>query len=237
MRRVRALVVLKQHEAAITAQVKADVTRVLDGEALSPSTIADAAERAHAALDAAGHRALARGAEAPVCAAGCSYCCHVHADATVPELLSIARHLESAWSEAERAALRGRLALQVSRVERLSDEERWAAKIPARSSTARGGARSTRCGRSAAGPSTRAASSLAARRLRGRRGRAGADPSARSRARRCRGGVRRGAGGGRARRRGIGSRWGCSSRSRIRGRRALARGEEAAFARARVPGG
>ena len=130
MRRVRALVVLKQHEAAITAQVKADVTRLLDSGDLSPSVIADAAERAHAALDEAGHRALARGAEAPVCAAGCSYCCHVHADATVPELLSIARHIASAWSEAAREALLGRLVIQVSRVEGLSDEERWAAKIP-----------------------------------------------------------------------------------------------------------
>jgi Fe-S-cluster containining protein len=130
MRRVRALVVLKQHEAAITAQVKADVTRLLDSEPLSPNVLADAAERAHAALDAAGRRALARGAEVPACAAGCSYCCHVHADATVPELLSIARHIEGAWSEAARAALRERLALQVSRVEHSSDEERWAAKIP-----------------------------------------------------------------------------------------------------------
>lgn len=130
MRRVRALVVLQQREAAITAQVKADVTRILDRGDLSPGVIADAAERAHAALDEAGHRAVARGAEAPVCAAGCSYCCHVHADATVPELLAIARHLERAWSEAARGALRERLLLQVSRVERLSDEERWAAKIP-----------------------------------------------------------------------------------------------------------
>jgi Fe-S-cluster containining protein len=129
MRRVRALVVLRQHEQAITASVKADVAALLGGE-LSPDGIADAAERAHAALDAAGQRELARGAPAPACAAGCSYCCHVHADATVPELLSIARHLERTWSEASRAALRERLAIQAIRVERTSDEERWAAKIP-----------------------------------------------------------------------------------------------------------
>ena len=129
MRRVRALVVLRQHEQAITASVKADVAGLLGGE-LSPGVVADAAERAHAALDEAGRRALARGAPAPACAAGCSYCCHVHADATVPELLSIARHLERTWSEAARGALRERLALQAIRVERSSDEERWAAKIP-----------------------------------------------------------------------------------------------------------
>ena len=129
MRRVRALVVLRQQEQAITAQVNADVAALL-GRELSTGVIADAAERAHAALDGAGRRALARGAPAPACAAGCSYCCHVHADATVPELLSIARHLERTWSEAALSALRERLALQAIRVERSSDEERWAAKIP-----------------------------------------------------------------------------------------------------------
>jgi Fe-S-cluster containining protein len=129
LRRVRALVVLRQHDAAITAQAKADVARGLVG-ALSTAALADAAERAHAALDAAGQRVLARGAPAPACAAGCSYCCHVHADVTVPEILAIARHLARTWSASSQRALRERLALQVSRVERLSDEERWAAKIP-----------------------------------------------------------------------------------------------------------
>jgi Fe-S-cluster containining protein len=129
MRRVRALVVLRQHDEAITAGVKADVTSVL-GREITTETIIDAAERAQAALDDAGRRAIDRGADVPACAAGCSYCCHVHADATVPELLAITRHLENTWSEASRGALRERLALQVKRVEHLSDEERWAAKIP-----------------------------------------------------------------------------------------------------------
>lgn len=129
LRRVRALAVLRQHDAAITAHAKADVARALGPE---PSTeaLADAAARAHVALDAAGASALARGATPPSCSAGCSYCCHVHADATVPELLAITRHLARTWSEPSRSALTARLALQVARVEHLSDEERWAAKIP-----------------------------------------------------------------------------------------------------------
>jgi len=129
LRRVRALVVLRQHHEAITARVKADVASTLGGD-LSTESLADAATRAHVALDAAGASALARGATPPACSAGCSYCCHVHADATVPELLAITRHLARTWSEAAQGALRERLALQASRVQHLSDEERWAVKIP-----------------------------------------------------------------------------------------------------------
>ncbi|MEP7124523.1 MAG: YkgJ family cysteine cluster protein [Byssovorax sp.] len=126
---VRALVVLRQHDAAITARVKADVASALAGERTIDAVIA-AAERAHAALDDAGRRTIAKGALTIACAAGCSYCCHVHADVTVPELLAITRHLDQAWTEARRGALRERLALQIKRVEHLSDEARWAAKIP-----------------------------------------------------------------------------------------------------------
>jgi Fe-S-cluster containining protein len=129
LRGVRALAVLRQHDAAITARVKADVASALDG-ARDVDAVIDAAERAHAALDDAGRRVLASGALTIACAAGCSYCCHVHADVTVPELLAITRHLETTWSEAQRRALRERLALQIKRVEHLSDEARWAAKIP-----------------------------------------------------------------------------------------------------------
>jgi Fe-S-cluster containining protein len=129
LRRMRALVVLRQQATAITAQVKAEVAGLLDG-AISTEEIADAAERAHVALDAAGQRVIARGAPAPACSAGCSYCCHVHADVTVPEILAITRHLARTWSAASQRALRERLALQVRRVEHLGDEERWAAKIP-----------------------------------------------------------------------------------------------------------
>lgn len=129
LRRVRALVVLRQHDAAITARVKADVASALRGE-LTVDALADAAERAHAALDAAGQRVIASGALTIACAAGCSHCCHVHADVTVPELLAITRHLDRTWSEPRRDALRERLALQIERVEHLGDDARWAAKIP-----------------------------------------------------------------------------------------------------------
>jgi Fe-S-cluster containining protein len=129
LRGVRALVVLRHHDEAITARVKADVTSAL-GHELTVDALTDAAERAHAALDDAGQRVIARDALTIACAAGCSYCCHVHADVTVPELLAITRHLDRTWSAARRSALRERIALQNERVAPLSDDARWAAKIP-----------------------------------------------------------------------------------------------------------
>jgi len=89
------------------------------------------AARAHAALDEEAARALARpGAIRPACSAGCSYCCHVHVDATVPEVLAIVEHLERTRSPEALGALRERLAQHAARVGQLDDEARWAAKIP-----------------------------------------------------------------------------------------------------------
>ena len=129
LRGVRALQVLRHHDEAITAAVKADVASAL-GDDLTIATVVEGAERALLALDAAGQRLIERQALTIACAAGCSYCCHVHADVTIPEILVITRHLEATWSEPARRALHDRLALHVAQVERLSDDERWAAKIP-----------------------------------------------------------------------------------------------------------
>lgn len=126
---MRALHVLRHHDEAITARVRASIASALDGEH-TPEALVEAATRAHAELDEAGQRVIDRHALTIACAAGCSYCCHVHADVTVPEILAITRHLHSIWSEPARRALHDRLALHVARVEHLDDDERWAAKIP-----------------------------------------------------------------------------------------------------------
>ena len=127
---VRALRVLQQRSEAIRARVRAAVSGQL-GQDPSPAGLVDAAVCAHAALDNEGRRALARpGAPEPACSAGCSYCCHVHADASAPEILAVASHIRRAFSPAAQGELRRRLADQVSRVEHLSDEARWEAKIP-----------------------------------------------------------------------------------------------------------
>ena len=126
---VRALRVLQQQSESLRARVHAEVASRLDGPA-TPETLVDAATLAHAAMDDAGARVLAHGARQPACAAGCSHCCHVHADATVPEILAIVAHLAASWTEEAREALRERLARQASLVAHLDDQERWAARIP-----------------------------------------------------------------------------------------------------------
>jgi Fe-S-cluster containining protein len=122
---VRALRVLQEQREAARLRVQGEVAPLL-GEDL-----AGAAVRAHEALDEEWRRSAAReGALQPACAAGCSYCCHVHADATIPEILAVAAHLARTMSPDALDALRVRLSRQAQRVEHLSDEARWAAKIP-----------------------------------------------------------------------------------------------------------
>jgi len=95
------------------------------------TTLIAAAEHAHALLDEESQQALARArALVPACSAGCSYCCHVHVDATVPEILAIVSHLERSQRPAALGALGERLAARAGLVERMSDEARWEAKIP-----------------------------------------------------------------------------------------------------------
>jgi hypothetical protein len=119
----------------IQASLEAASSRVCDQVAAllradpSPAGQVRAAERAHAALDAAGDRVRARGL-VPACSPGCASCCHVHVDATAPEILAVAAHLRSSLPPEALLALRGRLAAHAGRVRDLGDEARWAARIP-----------------------------------------------------------------------------------------------------------
>ena len=122
---MRALRVLQEQREAIRRRVQGEVAPLLGEDP------ARAAVRAHEALDEEWRRSTARqDALQPACSAGCSYCCHVHADATIPEILAVAAHLARTRSPEALEALEARLSRQAERVEHLSDEERWAAKIP-----------------------------------------------------------------------------------------------------------
>jgi len=89
------------------------------------------AHLAHRLLDEAKTRAEKRShGPPPACVVGCSSCCHVHVDVTSPELFAIARYLERTLSPGALTTLRQRLALHVARVAPLSDEARWAARVP-----------------------------------------------------------------------------------------------------------
>lgn len=130
---MRALRVLQERSDTIRSRTQGEVLALLaraPGDA-SIDGLERAAVHAHAILDDEGRRALARPeAPRPACSAGCSYCCHVHVDATVPEILAIASHLRRSLTSAALGSLRARLAARVPRVEHLSDEARWSARIP-----------------------------------------------------------------------------------------------------------
>lgn len=91
------------------------------GAARAAGRLADVAQ-ARATASTAGPR--------PACTAGCAFCCHVHVDATHAELVAIAVHLEERFGATQRAALREKLSVTVEGSDALSDEERWAARIP-----------------------------------------------------------------------------------------------------------
>lgn len=86
---------------------------------------------AQAALDDAARGALARRpALEPACAAGCSWCCHVDVEASIPEVLAAAAHLRRTRPPEALAAVHDRLATHAAQVAPLDAEERWARRIP-----------------------------------------------------------------------------------------------------------
>jgi Fe-S-cluster containining protein len=117
---MRALRVLQHRSEALAARVEAEV-----GGAIGTGLGAAAAVAANA-MDRAIQGAIERGA-APACAAGCSWCCHVHVDASAPEIFAAAAFVAASPRAAE---LRGRLSSRRAHVEALDDEARWAARIP-----------------------------------------------------------------------------------------------------------
>jgi len=101
-----------------------------DGDGDGDGVVA-AARRAHRELDAEAARVIARDpSHPPACAAGCSYCCHVHVDATRAEVLAIARHLTESRSSTELASVVANLSAQVRVVSAMDHDQRWKAKIP-----------------------------------------------------------------------------------------------------------
>jgi Fe-S-cluster containining protein len=89
----------------------------------------DSARAARAALrfaDERAARALAQAPTKPDCAPGCASCCHVHVEATPPEILAVAAYLRATRSAAELRALALRLGVTAA----LSAEERWRARTP-----------------------------------------------------------------------------------------------------------
>lgn len=121
---MRALPIADERGRSIRDRVEAEVRARIGDRA-------GAARAAQAAMDEEERRTLARGiALPPACGPGCSWCCHVHVDAGIGEILAAADHLRATRTEADLAALRDQLAAHAARVAALDDEARWAARIP-----------------------------------------------------------------------------------------------------------
>jgi Fe-S-cluster containining protein len=120
--------VIREQAEAISVRARDEALGILRADP-SPAGQARAALAAGAAIDREAGRARSL-VSTPACGAGCSWCCHVHVDATGPEILAVAAHLEGALAGAAREAFRERLAAHVERADRLDDEARWAARIP-----------------------------------------------------------------------------------------------------------
>src|SRR5271163_3395549 len=102
--RLRALRVIQASLEATSSRVCDQVTALLRADP-SPAGQIRAAHHAQAALDAEGDRVRARGL-VPACAPGCASCCHVHVDATAPEILAVAAHLRATLPPGAVLALR-----------------------------------------------------------------------------------------------------------------------------------
>ena len=82
------------------------------------------------ALIALGDADAASGNCRTACSKGCSYCCHMRAVVTAPEVLRIAAFIEETFSVEEREALARRVAATDEQARGMSDEAWGAARVP-----------------------------------------------------------------------------------------------------------
>jgi Fe-S-cluster containining protein len=82
------------------------------------------------ALTAFGDADAASGNSRTACSKGCSYCCHMRAVVTAPEVVRIAAFIEETFSVEEREALARRVAATDEQARGMSDEAWGAARVP-----------------------------------------------------------------------------------------------------------
>jgi hypothetical protein len=84
----------------------------------------EVAQHASAQVEQSAERAM------HACAAGCTFCCHLPVDVTVPEALCIVAYLRQTLSSEALVALRERLRATAARIHSLSYEDHTQARIP-----------------------------------------------------------------------------------------------------------
>jgi len=68
--------------------------------------------------------------ERPVCCVGCTACCYLHVVALPSEVLAIAKHIERAFSDEAREALRQRMKLHIDATQGLDADRRRQLRLP-----------------------------------------------------------------------------------------------------------
>jgi hypothetical protein len=104
-------------------------------QALRPMTTRTTPETVFAMVDEIAQQASAQvelSAERAMhaCTAGCTFCCHLPVDVTVPEALCLAVYLRQTLSPEALVTLRERLAATAARIHSLSYEDHTQARIP-----------------------------------------------------------------------------------------------------------
>lgn len=64
------------------------------------------------------------------CGAGCTYCCHLQVELSVPELVSLVSHINENFSQEEKEALKDRVDAAERRARGLNSYERLFARVP-----------------------------------------------------------------------------------------------------------
>jgi Fe-S-cluster containining protein len=120
-------------ERFVVASAQATRARAA-GEGRSPALVAAVVEGVFEDAVAQTERVLAHVDPlrrlVPVCAAGCSSCCHTAVLVTPAEALYLAAHLRATRSPAELALLAARVREIAERIRPWSTDERWSARVP-----------------------------------------------------------------------------------------------------------
>jgi Fe-S-cluster containining protein len=66
----------------------------------------------------------------PDCQKGCSYCCHVFVEVTIPEVLAIAHHIGETFTPQEREVLLQSIDAAIKETEGMPREKRYDARVP-----------------------------------------------------------------------------------------------------------
>lgn len=111
------------------AQAKA-TRRILGGGHALEQTL-EVAEGVHAQTDEVIRSAMeiTPPAQRPVCRRGCSACCHLHASASIPEVIQIGEHVKETWPAEALASLRERVDEHIKATEGMTLGQRLATRL------------------------------------------------------------------------------------------------------------